>query len=625
MIKWNFPLNNDGKEDGLNDPGIETFRDDPIRALAREINQNSSDAADKEAQKPVEVHFDLFEIPIAKFPDVENFRKMLAACERYWRHNAATRKFFLKAKQMMSEKLLPILKISDYNTSGLLGSDGDHHADWFKLTKSVGASDKEGGAGGSFGIGKHAPFACSDIRCVLYGTKDKAGKVAFQGVARLVTHEVKGETTQGTGYYGVVPRNEPITKQSEIPHLFRRRATGTDIFVAGFSHHRREWANEIIRSVLENFFVAIHEGRLIVKVGETVLNQSTLPDQIRQVALADPDFRAGAYFSALTSEEAVLFSEEDFEGLGRIEMRVLVGKEYPRRIAMVRNTGMKIYDKGNFQTPIRFAGVLIAKGTRLNEVLRAMEPPSHNDWQPERYENPDYARALRRKLYAWINDRIRTLSTTGDVEELDAEGVSQYLPDDQDELASGGDDAAEGEKGEPLPDLDVQVRLADSRVRPAPDRGASGGGEEDTSEGTETGEHEGRDGGSGNGGGGRAGENGEDGGAPRPKGDRPAAGNRPVGLRNLRVYCSDAAVGCYRILFEPENSGTGHLDIKVVGEEREEPAPIKEVRTTNGGNSVGSDRGRVGPITFEKGKRASVEIVLRDSLRCALGVSAYAD
>src|SRR5579862_2510684 len=44
-IGWNFPANDDGQENGLNDPGIETFKDHPLTSLAREVLQNSSDAA----------------------------------------------------------------------------------------------------------------------------------------------------------------------------------------------------------------------------------------------------------------------------------------------------------------------------------------------------------------------------------------------------------------------------------------------------------------------------------------------------------------------------------------------------------------------------------------------------
>ena len=60
-----------------------------------------------------------------------------------------------------------ILRISDFNTSGLLGSKEEINTDWTNLTKSSGASDKKGTAGGSYGIGKYAPFACSDFAQIL--------------------------------------------------------------------------------------------------------------------------------------------------------------------------------------------------------------------------------------------------------------------------------------------------------------------------------------------------------------------------------------------------------------------------------------------------------------------------
>src|SRR2546426_3125653 len=114
-----------------------------------------------------------------------------------------------------------MLKMSDYNTTGLLGPVTDRGSDWFKLTKAVGSSDKAGGAGGSFGIGKHAPFACSQLRTVLYGTKDLNGTFAFQGVSKLVTHvNGQGETTQGTGYYGIRSKNAPISDPSLVDKIF---------------------------------------------------------------------------------------------------------------------------------------------------------------------------------------------------------------------------------------------------------------------------------------------------------------------------------------------------------------------------------------------------------------------
>ena len=73
-----FPANDDGQENGLNDPGIEAFKDNPLASLAREGLQNSSDAADSSG-KPVEVHFVRLEIPSSEFPGCADFKKTLQA------------------------------------------------------------------------------------------------------------------------------------------------------------------------------------------------------------------------------------------------------------------------------------------------------------------------------------------------------------------------------------------------------------------------------------------------------------------------------------------------------------------------------------------------------------------
>ena len=67
----------------------------------------------------------------------------------------------------------------------MLGSDEEYNSPWCNLTKSQGASDKSGSNGGSFGIGKFAPYACSAFRTVFYSTLDRDGISAYQGVARL--------------------------------------------------------------------------------------------------------------------------------------------------------------------------------------------------------------------------------------------------------------------------------------------------------------------------------------------------------------------------------------------------------------------------------------------------------
>src|SRR5439155_22884725 len=167
-------------------------------------------------------------------------------CGEYRKGWRSTEKFVKNALEVLAKPNLRILKISDFNTTGLVvGAKGDRTSDWFKLTKSIGASDKIAGKLGSFGIGKHATYACSDLRTVFYGTLDKAAATAVQGVAKLVTHKIAGETTQGTGYFGIKNGNRPMLDFDAVPRLFERKKTGADVYVVGF-HDFEDWEARVI-------------------------------------------------------------------------------------------------------------------------------------------------------------------------------------------------------------------------------------------------------------------------------------------------------------------------------------------------------------------------------------------
>jgi hypothetical protein len=119
-LGWDFPANDDGQENGLNDPGIETFKDNPLSSLAREVPQNSADAADETTKKPVEVHFQRLEIPSSEFPGRPEFKKALEACRSYWTKSQQTLQFFNNALDVIGNSMLPVLRISDFNTTGVV-------------------------------------------------------------------------------------------------------------------------------------------------------------------------------------------------------------------------------------------------------------------------------------------------------------------------------------------------------------------------------------------------------------------------------------------------------------------------------------------------------------------------
>lgn len=626
-VGWSFPTNDDGQQNGFNDAGIETFKDNRIYSLAREVVQNSCDAAAIAMNRPVEVHFQLLEIPVSVFPGTQDLRKAIGACALYWKSSKQTVAFCEEALDVLAGPMLPVMKISDFNTTGVrIGNVNDVNSEWFKLTKAVGASDKSEGKLGSFGIGKHAPFACSDLRTVFYGTKDDQGATGFQGVCKLPSHKSGKFVTQGTGYYGNRVGNRPLLDFGKVPPIFERKKTGADVYVMGF-HSFPDWEDGVVKAVIESFFVAIHNGQLIVKVGKTSLNKTNLPSQIKKhYGETDPHFFADQYYSALISDDAAEFVEDDFMGYGRIRLRLLEDKSFKKKVAMLRRSGMKIFDKGNFQTPLRFAGVFTAEGEKLDALLRELEPPSHDQWREDRGDDPALSKKLLARLYRWVHDRVHELISTEDQTEVDAEGISQYLPDEIEDDAKGTPLQTETLQDEPAPVLDMRIRSSPRATAPMPELDIESqlGDEGDETEGAPAGPPSGVLGeGSGDGDGTGTGK----GTTPTGSGGHPHPDNnhKRIEIANVRIYCSDPATGRYRVLFQPESGDARQLRVFVIGEVGAEPAPIKAF-SVNGEAELSptGERGVIAPILLPQGKRASLDIILEDSLRCALGVTAYA-
>lgn len=625
-IGWRFPLNDNGAEDGLNHPGIETFLKSPIESLAREIIQNSRDAA-KTSGKSVRVDFDLYEVPRQLFPDVDGFSQTLDRCLEYWPDNSKTQKFFSKAKAILEAENIYFLKISDYNTRGLTGSYKERGTDWYKLTKSVGASDKGGGQDGSFGIGKHAPYACSALRTVFYGTKDVEGNSAFQGVCKLVSHlNNDGFATQGTGFFGETNKLKPLHEFDLVDRFFDRKHHGTDVFIAGFEYFD-DWEERIIRSVIENFFVAINAGELVVNVHGTRIDAESLEALIDTYFGHEVKGLTWQFYRALTEEKSYFFSDDDFQGLGRVELHIATGKELSKQVAMFRRSGMLVYRKKHFRTPLRFAGVFVARGEGLNSLLKSLEPPSHDDWQSARHEDPKYANGILRDLNSWISEKIREISPADEADDIDPEGVSSYLPDERDDAVGQGvpDEAEEGQE-RPMP-IELQTRFAKTHGHELA-AGETAGGNEATGtvEVGSSGENDLEDG---------AGSEAVPGGANEESGDSQvessqsqnanARGGR-LNLTQLRMFCSDAKTGAYRLSCVPEVSGSGHIAVDVVGEVGREVAPVLSVVDAMTGHALNvSHNGKIGPIMFESGKKIILSVVLSNKLRCALEVAAYAD
>ena len=224
VIKWSFPSNNSGEIKGFNDSGIATFSSKAYASLAREICQNSLDAA--QTDKTVRLEFSKFFLPKTKLSDYKNFRSAVEACYNqtlYYKNDKKPRKFFRNCLDVLDSQNIIFLRISDFNTTGLTGSNKHYNTNWINLVKGSGSSDKGEQAGGSFGIGKSAPFVCSSLRTVFYSTLDIEGLKAAQGILDLYLLNWKINLTSGTGDYGEENKLQPIRDCISLQDTFKEQ------------------------------------------------------------------------------------------------------------------------------------------------------------------------------------------------------------------------------------------------------------------------------------------------------------------------------------------------------------------------------------------------------------------
>lgn len=625
--KWNFPSNNFGQIFGIADSGVETFKGTPIKSLAREICQNSLDAS-LENDEPTRIEFKTFEIDPHNIPDYNALEDALKRALDFWSQQQSTKAktFFKQALDAIHKPTITCLRISDFNTSGLVGSREEYNSPWCNLTKSSGASDKSGSHGGSFGIGKFAPYACSALRTVFYSTSDKDGVCASQGVSRLTSFKNKrNEITQGTGFYGN-DKNSPMYKQYSLDPTYSRSAEnyGTDIYIATFTGDSR-WQHQMVASVLDGFLYAIYNGTLVVDVDGTIISKDTLAD----LMISHKEYfneHADEYYQALTDEKlARVFTKEltdDPEITGKLTLKLMIMPSFSRRVAMIRQTGMKIKDKGNINGLIPFAGTLFIEGDAINSYLRSLENPQHLEWEVERAENKSKAKRLLTTLTRFIKASLDEMKNDESEEALDPT-VGEYLS------ASDFDKSPNQERSEALQDSikDIKVRVTEVAPKPSGTQtGEPGKTLVDDDEGDIVVTDIPGEGGSGSQG---QGGHGGNGGGSNP-GD--GGGNVPVEHRKKLSAISAASVrnmvrnkstGEYTIVFTPDSSATDSiLEVFMSAESQNYDASIIAASCSECPD-LKFNKNRVTNLTFTEKKAIKLNIQLDYHDYCSLEVKAY--
>lgn len=464
-IDWHFAYNNGGEEEGPNDSLTNYFTEKGMNSLAREIIQNAIDARSSD-DAPVKVKFSLEHINVNDIPGVDTIRDVYVRSRQYYGHIDKWDKFCAEAiKEISSNKTIRILRIGDYNTRGLEGKDNDNKGSFYKLTRAVGVNSSTGVGGGSFGIGKGAPFLASKIKTILYSTLNRNKEYIFTGSSRLTSfRDEKGDSHRGTGYLGCVTEKgaESIRDASLIPDVFKRKEIGTDIIILGYenfssSDDEGDWSETLARSVINNFWFAVYEKDLEVEFTSDSsqvlkIDADTLNEQIEKFHSTCPDDEKN--FDAYYFHDAVKNHDNEttdfyLDRIGHCKIYLKFKEGYPKRIQLMRRSKMLIENKSS-KTNEEYAGLFICDDVEGNGILRQLEQPAHDKW----IKNKDVKGST--VILNEIRDTIRSLilATRPRIESeiVDIPGLEDYLPDSSEDLslmskrAGADEDEANGEE-----------------------------------------------------------------------------------------------------------------------------------------------------------------------------------
>lgn len=445
MSNWFFP--HSFKVEGLSNPGLEMFKGEPIRAMAREVCQNSLDAKLDE-NRPLRVEFQRYFIRVQDFPGIIELRETLIKCREFWKDQGdnKTRSFIDNAIKTISGEKFFVLRISDYNTTGLRGAySKEVITPWKSLVQGDAFSIKSTeSAAGSFGIGKAAPFVVSQLQTVFYRTFDVEYKRATQGVTHLVsfsddlTNFTLDNIHSSTGYFCDGEPNKPYESIPALEKLHQRNEFGTDLFVPCFDYSAAksdDWKDDIIIEVLENFLYAIFSGKMEVVVDGKVLNKDSVGVYVKKYLPKTKN--ADSFLRVIENNERVVkVPAKNFYNMGELRLRLLYYPDAVKKVLVVRNSGMKIADIPSLPKAIPFVGFLELCGTELNKFFRLMENPQHNKWEPNRHPDKERAKRFKDEVEEWVRQQISEKIKEISGEELDIE-VDAFFAAEKEQDDSG--------------------------------------------------------------------------------------------------------------------------------------------------------------------------------------------
>ena len=617
-LTWQFTENPADEQEGPNDAGIMTFTKDPLRNLIRETIQNSLDAGANSG--PVKIDYQIQSVPGNLF-NAEHLKKALRNATDSAHNTDDGKQKFTKARRILeSNSTVPTLCIRDSNTTGAKDQAQYRNVptQWHSLTKSSGTPNKPTkDAAGSFGLGKHAAFAVTDLRTVLYSTsyRDQEDRLQmrFIGKTILVSH-VDDERTQrhSKGYLTSDPdKYESTRNEHDIPQVFRLTQPGTGVFIPGYEVGKQgmaAWRQSVIDTAIESYFHSIIQNKLALSVDGHEIDTENIAGQYQGKGKG----QRTRNFIALSQSRPN--HRTHIQGIGNVNLRVNAHEDptsKAREIALVRDAGMMITDQprnmrinlGGIPQQWRGFTAIIECVSDENQssFIRQSESPRHDELSIDYVADADQKEAAAnalKNLGRWVRQHIEFAAAPPQTEA--DEEINELVPylsipdEDPDANKSGHYNASPPQRMDITP--------------PIQSKSPSGGA------GATPGEH------------GRRRRSSKRINKPNGAGSEPGSrgggqgttgtGNRarPVVIRNARVRPSSPdATHSMLISFDNPNRDAHNIQLKTVGEDGAEyPIRIREAKVD--GEPITAV---VDTLTFlpkREGGRYTVEISTREPI-----------
>ncbi|MEQ0559448.1 helix-turn-helix transcriptional regulator [Amycolatopsis sp. NEAU-NG30] len=440
------------------------FKSD-LSVLTREATQNSLDEQ-HDKDRPVRVRYTLEELsgePLAAFleaiqwSDLRKHYDQAAAA-----HQKVSRSLQAALADLDENKTLVLLRIDDYNASGLTGDEYDDGRFAAVVRRQLDShKESEKRAGGSYGIGKVVLWATSRFSLVLMNStlsEPHEGRTERRVIGRLDLpwREVDGKAYAGPGWFGQPDRElspEKVTRSwwadpETVAALHLERSTnepGTSFLIVGAhdasgdAESLQEMHEKLVKSLADGFWAAMVGGK---KAGP-VLEASVVTLRNSRVFIEEERVDPRTSHAALTRAFQAYLNDETVDELtssnqvARANVRLVVpprrggtgarkkstdhdavllvtpadeGDDEANQVICMRGMRMTIVKRRLRDLPLgatRFHAVLLAGGaTERNdddvdlaeEFLRASEPPEHNRWGATEELTSVYARGALRRL-----------------------------------------------------------------------------------------------------------------------------------------------------------------------------------------------------------------------------------